>query len=648
MLRHTLLMIIRNFNRFRSTFLINLIGLSTGLACAILIYLWVADELAVDKFHKHRNRIVQVMTNQNRPDEIVTLGYGPGQLPDEMPAEYPEIEYAVGSSGIGDGLTLSVPDKNITVPGQFAGEEFFNMFSYPLIHGDADQVLADKKSIVLSEDAALALFNTTENIIGKMIKWQVLDYSEEVLVSGVFQNVPSSSSLQFDFLLSWEVSEQLMREDGSLSWGNHNAITYLLLKEKTNLDTFNAKIEDFIKARDPGTNLTIFAKPYSENYLYGKYENGKLVGGRITYVKLFSAIAVFIVVIACINFMNLATAKASLRMKEVGVKKAMGAPRKTLMMQYLMESLVMAFLSMALALLVVDLFLPQFNVITGKNLALPFDGPLMLALSAITLFTGVLAGAYPALYLSRFNPAIVLKGRFTLQSGGQWARTGLVIFQFTLSIIFIVSVWVIYQQLHYVQTKHLGYNKEHIIYFKLEGNGSPDVETFLDGLKDLPGVVNASAMWGSVAGQTSFTTGSFDWKGKDPDKIIQFEHLGIYYDMIELLDLRMKEGRSFSRNFPSDSSAIILNETAIRVMGLEDPIGERFNLWGNDYTIIGVTKDFHFTSLHEEVKPFFFRITPDQVRKVMVRMEAGKETETLATLASFYKKFNPGYSFDYN
>lgn len=648
MLRHTLLMIIRNFNRFRSAFLINLIGLSTGLACAILIYLWVADELAVDKFHEHQKRIVQVMTNQNRPDEIVTLGYGPGQLPDEMPAEYPEIEYAVGSSGIGEALTLSVPDKNITVPGQFAGEEFFNMFSYPLIHGNADQVLADKNSIVLSEDAALALFNTTENIVGKMIKWTFLGYSEEVLVSGVFQNVPSSSSLQFGFLLSWEVFEQFMREQGSLSWGNHNAITYLLLKENTDLDAFNPKIENFIKARDPGSNLTIFAKPYSENYLYGKYENGKPVGGRITYVKLFSAIAIFIVVIACINFMNLATAKASRRMKEVGVKKAMGAPRKTLMVQYLMESLVMALLSMALALLVVDLFLPQFNVITGKDLALPFDGPLMLALSAITLFTGVLAGAYPALYLSRFNPALVLKGRFTLQASGQWARTGLVIFQFTLSIIFIVSVWVIYQQLHYVQTKHLGYNKDHIVYFKLEGNASPDPEAFLAGLKGLPGVVNASAMWGSVAGETSFTTGSFDWKGRDPDKIIQFEHLGIYYDMIELLGLEMKEGRSFSRDFPSDSSAIILNETAIRVMGLEEPVGERFNLWGNDYTIIGVVKDFHFTSLHEEVKPFFFRITPDEVRKVMVRIEAGKEAETLATLAAFYKKFNPGYSFDYS
>lgn len=648
MLRHTILLICRNFKRFKTTFFINLVGLSTGLACAIFIWLWVANELGVDKFHKNDKHLFQVMTNQNRPDEIVTLGYGPGLLAEELAAEMPEILYAVPSSGVGDHLTLSVPGKNLSASGQFAGRDFFRIFSYPLTHGNVDQVLADKNAIVISEKMALALFNTTENVIGRSLEWQVVGEKQPVRVTGIFRNVPHNSSVQFDFVLSYQVYEQRMRDGGSLSWGNHNAITYLQLREDASVTGFNASIANFIRKRDPNTNLTIFAKPYSDNYLYGKYENGKTVGGRITYVRLFSAIAIFIVIIACINFMNLATAKASRRIKEVGIKKAMGAPGKTLVAQYLGESMMMATLSMVLAVLIVDLFLPQFNLITGKQLVLQSNGNPILIILGITVFTGVVSGAYPAFYLSRFNPALVLKGKFNVPSGEQWARKGLVIFQFTLSIIFIVSVWVIYRQMEYVQGKHLGLEKDHIISFKLEGNAPASLETFLGGLKAIPGVVNASAMWGSVAGQTSFTTGSFEWKGMDPDRIIQFEHLGIHYDMIELFGLEMVAGRTFSRDFPSDTAAIIFNETAIDVMGLQDPVGEKFKLWGNEYSIIGVTKDFHFKSLHEKVQPFFFRITPDDFMKAMVKLEAGKERGTLARIQQYYKQFNPGYPFDYS
>ena len=648
MLRQTLLLIFRNFKRFKSTFFINLVGLSTGLACAIFIWLWVADELGMDKFHENDKQLFQVMTNQNRPDEIVTLGYGPGLLAEELAAEMPEIAYAVPSSGVTDILTLAVPGKNLSGSGQFAGEHFFRIFSYPLMHGNRDQVLTDKNAIVLSEKMALALFNTTENVIGRSLDWQVGGEKQTVLVTGIFSNVPHNSSVQFDFVLSYQVYEQHMRDGGSLSWGNHNAITYLQLREDANLAEFNKRIADFISKRDPNTNLTIFAKPYSENYLYGKYENGKPVGGRITYVTLFSAIAIFIVIIACINFMNLATAKASRRIKEVGIKKAMGAPRKTLVVQYLGESLMMALLSMAVAILIVDLLLPRFNAITGKQLGLFLTGELGITLLVITLFTGVVSGVYPAFYLSRFNPALVLKGKFNVPSGEQWARKGLVIFQFTLSIIFIVSVGVIYRQMEYVQEKHLGLEKDNVIYFKLEGNAPVKLETFLAGLKNIPGVVHASSMWGSVVGHTSFTTGAFEWKGMDPDRIIQFEHLGIHYDMIELLGIEMVAGRSFSRDFPSDTAAIIFNETAIDVMGLQDPVGEKFKLWGNGYTIIGVTKDFHFKSLHEKVQPFFFRITPDDVMKAMVKLEAGKEKEPLAAVEQYYKQFNPGYPFDYS
>jgi putative ABC transport system permease protein len=645
MLRHSLLVMFRNFKRFKSTFVINLVGLSTGLACAILIYLWVADELGVDRFHEKDAQLFQVMTNQNRPDDIVTLGHGPGQLPDELAAERSEIEYSAGSSGIGEKFTLSVPGKNITSSGQFAGRHFFRMFSYPLIHGDKEQVLVEKNAIVLSEKMAFMLFNSTDNVVGKMVEWQIRGYRQEALVTGVFKNVPVNSSIQFDFIMSFELYKDLIGD--GLSWGNHNAITYLQLRRSTDVVEFNKQIEHFIRERDPDTNLTLFVKPYSENYLYGKYENGREAGGRITYVKLFSAIAIFIVIIACINFMNLATAKASRRIKEVGIKKAMGAARKTLIAHYLGESLLMSFLSMAIAILIVDIVLPQFNIITGKQLVISLDQNLVVGLLSIALFTGLVSGSYPALYLSGFNSATVLKGRFNIPTGEQWARRGLVIFQFTVSIIFIVSVSVIYKQMEYVQTKHLGLDKDNIIYFKMEGNVPGRLETFVAGLKAIPGVTQASGMWGSVMGMTSFTTGSFEWKGKDPDKIIQFEHLGIDFDMIELLGITMKEGRSFSRAFKSDTSAIILNETAIKVMGLNDPVGEKFGLWGREYTIIGVTRDFHFHSLHNAVKPFFFRITPEEFDRIMVKLEAGKEEQAIAGIQDFYKTFNPGFAFDF-
>lgn len=647
MLRHNLLLIYRNFRRFRTTFFINLIGLSSGIAAAIFIYLWVADELSMDKFHKKDRQLFQVMTNQNRPDGVVTLGSGPALLEDALPAEMPEIQYTVGSSGVTDFMTLSVPGKNISAAGQFAGVHFFKVFSYPLLKGDKEQVLADKKSIVISERMARALFNSTENVIGKMVEWQVPGYKEEALVSGIFRNIPRNSSVQFDFLLPYDLYEDFMREFKTLTWGNHNAITYLLLKENTNLANFNAKIENFVKEREPGSNLTLFAKPYSENYLYGTYENGKLAGGRITYVRLFSAIAIFILLIACINFMNLATAKASRRIKEVGIKKAMGAARKTLALQYLGESILMSLLSMAIAILMVDLLLPQFNSITGKHLFIPADGDLILVVTAITLFTGFVAGSYPALYLSGFNPAQVLKGKFYNPDGEQWARKGLFIFQFALAVVFIVSVWVTYKQMEYVQTKHLGFDKNHVIYFQMEGNLPEKLDPFLHEIEGIPGVLAASGIRGNVMGATSFTTGSFNWKGRDPDVVVQFEHLGIHYGMIELLGIEMSAGRSFSRDYPSDSLGIIFNETAIATMGLDDPVGEIFNLWGKDYTIIGVTKDFHFESLHQEVKPFFFRLTPKDYNRVMVRIDADNQKETLQNIQSFYQSFNPGYALDY-
>jgi len=307
-----------------------------------------------------------------------------------------------------------------------------------------------------------------------------------------------------------------------------------------------------------------------------------------------------------------------------------------------------SFLSLATGVLLVDLLLARFNDITGKQLDLILDAPTLLSLAGIWLITGLLAGSYPALYLSGFKPAQVLKGKLSVSFGEIWARKSLVVIQFVLCLVFIVSVIVVHRQIGFIQAKNLGYDRDNIVYFGIEGNVNRRLETFLAEAKKIPGVVQASSMWGSMMGMTGFTTGSFNWEGKDPNQVVQFEHLGVNYDMLELLDIGMVQGRSFSREVRADTNAIILNEAAIAVMGLKDPVGKIFSLWGNDMKIIGIAKDFHFKTLHESVKPFFFRLQPRESDKVLVKLEAGKTPDALRAVQALYRSFNPEYVFDYS
>ncbi len=649
MFRHNLLLTYRNFKRFKSSFFINLIGLSTGLATAFLIYLWVNDELHFDKFHKKDSQLFQIMTNHVNGNEVVTLGDSPGLLEEAMNTAMPEVDYATSSSRIENDFTLSVNDNRFNAAGHFVSRNYFNTFSYDLVQGDKDLVLTDKNAIVMSEQMAVNLFGTTENILGKIVEWQSPYLGRKptsVKLTGIFKDLPVNSSDQFDFVLSYDFYKDLRGE--SIHWGNHNAITYLVLREGTDVDQFNEKIARFAREKIKNPNYTLFVQRYSEKYLYGRYANGKVAGGRIEYVRLFSIIALFILIMACINFMNLSTAKSARRIKEVGIKKAVGAGRKSLIFQYLGESVMISFLSLMMAFLAIILFLPQFNEITGKHLTLDFTPSMLLSVLGITLATGLLAGSYPALYLSAFRPALVLKGKVGGAVGEFWARKGLVVFQLTLSVILTVSVLVIFQQVTFIQTKHLGYNKDNIIYFKNEGRAAENLETFLSEVTDIPGVLHASGMWGSVVGMPAFTTGWFDWEGRNHEEIVRFEHLGIYYDMIEMLDIEMKEGRAFSPEFNTDSAKIIFNEAGIKIMGLQDPVGKVFNLWGKKMEIVGVVKDFHFKSLHENVKPLFLRlITPEDAEKTMIKIEAGSEKETLERIQEFYKAYNPGYPFEY-
>jgi putative ABC transport system permease protein len=644
MWQHNFLLFFRNIKRNKTSFIINLIGLSTGLACALLIYLWVDDELNFDKFHEKDNQLFQVMQNIKTTKEIVTLGATPGPLAETLAEEMPDVEYAVSVFEIHlqGKPNLSFKDKKIKANCIFAGKDFFNIFSYNLIEGNANQVLADKNSIVISEDLAKILFNSTANFTGKTINYQ---NEKQFLVSGIFKNVPPNSSMQFDFVLSDKV---LRNKYPSIdNWGNNHPSTYILLKQNTNIRQFNDKIARLIERKCGESNRTLFLKPYSDNYLYGNYINGKQTGGRIEYVKLFSIIAVFILVIACINFMNLSTARASGKMKEIGIKKALGASRKSLIFQYLTESILMAFLSLFIAIVIIELFLPLFNEITGKHIIVNFFSSHIYIFLGITLITGLISGSYPALYLSLYNPAKVLKGKLHDSISELWTRKGLVVFQFALSGILIVSVLIVYKQIEYIQNKNLGFNKENVLYFDMEGRVAENQEAFLSEVKNIPGIVNASSTMYHIIGKHN-TTGGVTWEGKNPDDIIDFHIYRINYDFIETHGIEMKEGRAFSKDFGSDDSKIICNEAAIKTMGIENPIGKIINLNGENRQIIGVTKDFHFESLHKMVNPLFFILeSPSRIFKMMVKINSGTGKETIDKLRILYENFNPGFVFEY-
>ncbi len=644
MLSHHLLLAYRNFTRFKSSFLINLTGLSTGLAAALLICLWVHDEWQVDTFHANDHRLYQVMTKRTSPDGTVKVGHsGPNPLAEALAAELPEVEFAVPVRWTSSPGVVKVGDKAVRAVEQYAGKDYFKVFSYPVREGSGAKALTDKTSVLISDALAISLFGTARNVTGKMVAWHKDARSGNYQVAGVFEKPPYNATVQFDLIFAFDLYRDTKPRQNE--WSNGGAHTYVVLKEGTDPDQFNQKISTYLQSRSNDPGWSVFARRYSDQHLHGHYENGVPAGGRITYVRLFSCIAVFILVIASINFMNLSTAKASRRIKEIGVKKALGAARKTLMHQFLTESVLIAFLSLLVALFLVALLLPEFNQITGKQLRPHVNPAVVVSLLLITLFTGILAGSYPALYLSGFKPVTALKGRLGRAMGQTWARKGLVVFQFAVSIVLIVSVLVVYRQTVYLHTKHLGYDKDNVILFKREGKLSEDLAAFLDQVKNTPHVVDASAMWGNMT-QIGNVTTDLTWRGKKTDDHTQFGEFGIGYNLIETLGIRLKEGRSFSPTFGSDSASVILNEAAVAAMGLKDPVGQTIRYGADDKQVVGVVRNFHLESLYEPLKPVFMVLAP-YADQVVVKIRAGKERETLARLQTLYGEYNAGLLFEY-
>ncbi|MDN5200998.1 ABC transporter permease [Fulvivirgaceae bacterium BMA10] len=647
MIRHNFLITFRGFKRYKASFFINMIGLSTGLVCALLIYLWVNDELTVDKFHEKDDRLYQVMQNFESSFGINTIEWTPAPLAKTLMDEMPEVEYAVPvypPASYTFNSVVAIDNKRLKARAKYAGKDYFNVFSYRLIHGDRDQVLHDKNSVVISDELALNLFRTTENIVGKTITWEQGEFAGDYAISGVFEKIPANSSIQFDMVFNYELytSKHLELQN----WSYNDPCTYIILRDDARAEVLSNKVADLTKTHDPNAEGSLFLRKYSDQHLYGNYENGVNTGGRIAYVILFSVIAIFILLIACINFMNLSTARASRRFKEIGIKKSIGAKRSTLAVQYLGESLIMAFLSLIAALLIVQFLLPQFNQITGKQLALGLDSSLLLSLCCITLVTGLLAGSYPALHLSGFHPIKILKGNASTSSASLWVRKGLVVFQFTASVILIILVLVVSNQMAFIQSKNLGYEKDNVVYFNADSWNSGELETFLNEVSTVRGVINASAMKGNLTVNDHNSTAGITWEGQLAGEEVKFTDLVVDFDFFETMGIEVASGRTFSRNFSTEDSKIIFNEAAVKSMGLIDPVGQSVKLWGRERQIIGVVKDFHFESLYESVKPCFFRLG-DKSMNILIKIKAGTAIETIAEIQDLYQKKSQGMALDY-
>jgi putative ABC transport system permease protein len=644
MIKNNLKIAWRNFIRGGSHTIINVAGLAVGLTCSLLIMLWVQDERNVDGFHANGKQLYQVYERQKNNGKIDANYYTQGLLADELKKRVPEVQYASGLEQ-NQPRTFEAGKKVIKMDGSYAGADFFRMFSYPLLQGTAETALNTPDGIAISRKMAEDFFGSADKAMGKNIRYE---NRISLQVTAVFENIPANSSQQFDFLRSWKAF--LAENAWANSWGSASPATLVQLRADADPVKVGEKIKGFINLYRKQTNdahTEIILQPYTEKYLHSTFKNGKADGGRIEYVHLFSFVAIFILLVACINFMNLATARSARRAKEVGVRKVIGAVRSTLLTQFLSEALLLTLVSMGIAVFLTLALLPAFNGLTGKQMIAPINQPVFwLILTGLLLLTGVVAGSYPAFFLSSLNPVRVLKGSLTFSRGTTFFRQGLVVFQFTLSIVLIIGMIVIYRQVQYVQTKNLGYNRENLLYVPLEGELIKNYELFKNEASKIRGIEAISKMKESPT-VIAHSKNDIGWTGKDANQSTAIADAEVGYDFVKTMKLQLKGGRDFSKEF-ADSASYLVNEAAAKRMNYQNPIGMPVYLGDKKGKIVGVLKDFHFNSMHEAIEPLVIRLGDRQKwGTILVRTEAGKTREAIAGLEKLCKELNPDFTFSY-
>jgi putative ABC transport system permease protein len=646
MIKNYFLVAWRNMVRNKIFSGINILGLALGMTCSLLIMLWVQDERSVDGFHANGKQLYQVY-ERNYFDGKVNADFPTqGLMAAELKRQIPEVQYS-SSLEWNSTNTFEAAHKISKMSGSFAGADFFTMFSYPLLQGTPQTALNTLEGVAISRKMANLFFGSPAAAMGKAIRYE---NSDNFRVSAVFEDLPANSSQQFDFLRSWIAFEK-ENDDWINNWGNSDAPTFIQLRPDANLAKVRAEIKDFIyryQQKSKGFRVELDLVSYPEKYLHSTFKNGKIDGGRIEYIHLFSLVAVIILLIACINFMNLATARSTKRAKEVGVRKVIGAARPVLMAQFMGEAMLLTFFSILIAILLTTLLLPAFNELTGKQLSLPVRQPLFwTAMLGLLLLAGFVSGSYPAIFLSSLNPIRVLKGSLRFSGGATFFRKALVVFQFGLSIIFLVGMIVMYRQMDYIQRANMGFDRDNLVYMPLEGELANKYELFKQEAENIPAIQQVSKIRQPPTALYTHS-GEIRWTGKAPDLVTSFVISDVGYDFVKTMKLKLAQGRDFSRDFPTDSAGFIVNEMAVKKMGYTDPIGKP--VWWGRYQgkIIGVLQDFHFASLHQAIEPLIIHMNEDRHSgTLLVRLKAGRDKEGLAGLEKLCKELNPAFPFTY-
>ena len=637
---------LRKIRRQKGYSFINIVGLSIGMACCILILTWVQDELSYDRFHKNAGQICRVVTVDYSGGNIAKASGSPSLIGPTLVEKYPEfLEFARVQSGW-SGYFLHYGEKNfMDMKLATVDPSFFEIFQYPFIQGDPQTALSDRYSIVLTESLAEKCF-ADENPMGKVLQIGDTDFK----VTGVIEDTPRNSHLQFDYVFP-AINMTKFRSSKLDTWDYDQFSTYLLVKKNTDFQILSKKISGIVKEYLPESKKEAFIQPIAAIHLHStdinSWEAVYPNPGNITYVYIFALIAACILIIACINFMNLATARSSTRAREVGMRKVSGARRVDLIKQFMGESIFLSLLSLGFGIFLVELLLPAFNHLSGKELSLQYteSALLWISLLGIALFTGLASGSYPALFLSAFQPSRVLKvsGHLTSRRGGH-LRKILVVGQFAFTILLIIGTVVIYSQLHFIQNKDLGYDKDNIFTVASYGQFGRNYEAAKNELLRNPNILSVCRAFPPSSGFNG--TEDVDWEGKDPTAHVLFFSDHGDYDFLKTFGIKMAEGRFYSREFPTDKDNFVVNETAIKKMGLESPIGERFTLREKKGTIIGVVKDYHGGSLHHPIQPKVIELS-DGGFFVCMKFRPGNVSEMIAFLKEKWEKFVPGHPFRY-
>ncbi|HEY3402525.1 MAG TPA: ABC transporter permease [Ohtaekwangia sp.] len=645
MIKNYFLITVRNLFKNGFYSFINITGLSIGIACSILILLWVADETSYNKFLPKYDRLYQVWINARFDGKVSSWTSVPLPTYEAMKTADSNIKHAVVTDWGGDHL-LTVGDNRLTKRGYYASEEFLEVFEFPLIAGNAAQVMDDPRSIIITEATAKALFGD-DDPINKVVR---VDNENDLKVTGVLKNVPGNSTFEFDFLMTWKFREQISDwvRRNTTNWGNYSFQVFLELNDASNKAAVESRVKMMLQEHgEKDTKPEFFLYPMPRWRLYSSFDDGVETGGMSDYVQLFTIIAIFIIVIACINFMNLATARSERRAKEVGIRKSIGSKRRELVLQFIGESTFMAFLAFIAAVLVAQLVLPYYNELVEKKLFIDYtSGEFWLYAVGLIVVTGIVSGSYPAFYLSSFQPVKVLKGKPTVGKGASTPRKILVTLQFGFSIFLIIGTIVIYQQIQLVKGREIGYDQENLMAVNYTNEVAKNYKPIkLDLLAS--GVVEAVTK--SNSSITDINSNNFlGWPGKPEDLRVIFTTIATEYDYTKTMGIKLLEGRDFSEDFKSDTAAILVNKAGVALMNLKDPIGTELDLWGGKRKLIGITEDVLMGSPYDPVKPMFVVLDPEWIDVVSVRLKKTKDLPAaIDKVKTIFEKHAPAYPFEY-